>query len=112
MKGPKGSFKGDIDIDINIDIEGTDVEVDIDSYLGCLKRVSKAVQVLCSGIEAVMLLTLIILKWRALHVPNYGYSTIYPKYNATDIGTCSGLRIWPACACAFQKPTLLTSQKT
>ena len=35
---------------------------DIDSYLGCLKEASKSVQVLLAGIEAVMELTLIILK--------------------------------------------------
>ena len=38
---------------------GAEVEVDIDSYLGSLKRSSKSVQVLFSGIEAVMALTLI-----------------------------------------------------
>ena len=36
-------------------------------YFGCLKRVSKSVQVLCSGMEAVMVLTLINLKLRALY---------------------------------------------
>ena len=49
----KGSFKGDIDVE---------VEVDIDTYFGSLKEVSKSMQVLLSGIEAVMVLTLAVLK--------------------------------------------------
>ena len=45
---------------------GVEVEIDIDSYLGSLRGVSESVQVLFSGTEAGMVLTLIILKWRAL----------------------------------------------
>ena len=47
-----------------IDVE---VDVDIDRYVGCLKGVSKSVQLLSNGIEAVIVLTLIILKWSALY---------------------------------------------
>ena len=43
-----------------------EVDVDIDWTFGCLKGVSKSVQVLFYGTEAVMVLTLIILKSRAL----------------------------------------------
>ena len=43
-----------------------EVDVDIDRHFGCLKEVSKSVQVLLNGLEAVLVLTLIILKWRAL----------------------------------------------
>ena len=39
-----------------------EVEVDLDRYLGCLKGVSKSVQVLLNDIEAVMVLTLLILQ--------------------------------------------------
>ena len=46
-------------IDIDIDVE---VDVDIDSYLSCSKKVSMSVQVLFHGLEAVMVLTLRILK--------------------------------------------------
>ena len=42
------------------------VDVDIDSYFGCLKGLSKSVQVLLTGIKAVMVLTLILLNQRAL----------------------------------------------
>ena len=35
---------------------------DVDGHFGCCKRVSKSVQVLLNGIEAVMVLTLMILK--------------------------------------------------
>ena len=38
-----------------------EAHVDIDSYFGCLKAVSKSVQVLFNGIEAVVVLTLIVL---------------------------------------------------
>ena len=38
----------------------------IDRHLGCLKEVSKSVQVLLKGIEAVMVLTVLVLKQRAL----------------------------------------------
>ena len=48
----------DIDVDVDVDVEA---DVDIASYLGCLKGVSKAVQVLLNGIETIMVLTLIIL---------------------------------------------------
>ena len=51
----KGSFKGDIDIDTDVE-----VDVDIDSYLGCLREASKSVEVLLNGIQAVVVLTLII----------------------------------------------------
>ena len=51
----QGSFKGDVDIDVDVDVE---VDVDIDSYFGCLKGVSKSVQVLSN---AVVVQTLIIL---------------------------------------------------
>ena len=47
------------DIDIDIDVV---VDVDVDSYFGCVKEVSKSVQVLFNGLEAVMELTLIGLK--------------------------------------------------
>ena len=36
-----------------------EVDVDVDRYLGCLKGVSKSVQVVVTGTEAVMVLTLI-----------------------------------------------------
>ena len=53
-------MKGDIDTDIDyIDVE---VDVDIDRYFGSLKGLSKSVQVLLNGIEAVMVLTLVFLK--------------------------------------------------
>ena len=52
-----GSFKGDIDVE---------VDVDIDRCFGCFKLVSKSVQTLLSGMEAVLVVTLIILKYRAL----------------------------------------------
>ena len=54
-----GSFEGNIDIEVEVD-----VDVDMDSYFGCLTGVSKSVQVLFHGIEAVivLVLTLIILK--------------------------------------------------
>ena len=38
----------------------------MDRYIGCLKGVSKSVQVLFDGIEAVMVVTLMILTMRAL----------------------------------------------
>ena len=50
-------------MDIDIDVE---VDVDIDRYFGCLERVSKSVQVPLNGIETFMVLTLILLKYRAL----------------------------------------------
>ena len=46
----KGSFQGNIDVDVLVD-------VDIDRYFGCLKGVSKSVQVPFNGIEAVLVLT-------------------------------------------------------
>ena len=46
-----------------MDIE---IDVDIDSCFGCLESVSKSVQVLFNGVEAVMVLTLISLKLGAL----------------------------------------------
>ena len=52
-------FRGDIDTDIDVEV---DVGIDIDSYLGCLKRVSKSVQVLLNGTGAVVVLTLMSLK--------------------------------------------------
>ena len=66
-------FKGDIDRDplkvTDIDVE---VDVDIDRYFsGCLKVVSKSLQ----GIIAVMALTLIVLKWPALHYKLQGTQT-------------------------------------
>ena len=51
----KGSFKGDVGIDVYVD-------VDIDRYFRCLKFVAKSVQVMFDGIEALMVLTLILLK--------------------------------------------------
>ena len=56
-RDPKGSFKGEIDMDIDVE-----VDVDIDRYFGSLKGVSKSVQVLLNGIEAVVVLTVMILK--------------------------------------------------
>ena len=62
----QGSFKGELDIDIDVDV-GLDVDIDLGCrYFGYLKGVSKAVQVLLNGIEAVMLQTVIVLKQRAL----------------------------------------------
>ena len=53
-----------------MDIE-VEADVDMDSYFGCLKGASKSVQVPLNGMEAVMVLTLMILKWRALYMlPN------------------------------------------
>ena len=49
----RGSSKGDIDIDVDVDAE---VDVDIDTYVGCLKGVSKSVQVILNGKEAVMVI--------------------------------------------------------
>ena len=46
----EGTCKRDID---------TDVDVDTNSYFGCSEGVSKSVQVLLNGIEAVLALTLI-----------------------------------------------------
>ena len=43
-----------------------EVDVDIDWYFGCVKRVSKPIQVLFNAIAAVTVLTLIVLKQRAL----------------------------------------------
>ena len=54
-----GSFKADVNIDVEVD-------VDIDRQFGSLEGLSKSVQVLFHGVEAVMILTLIILKLRAL----------------------------------------------
>ena len=51
----KGSVQGYIDIDVEVD-------VDIDRYFGCVQGVSKSVQVLLNGIEAVRVLTLIVRK--------------------------------------------------
>ena len=48
---------------MDVDVE---IDVDIDRCFGCLKEVAKSVQVLFDGIEAVMVLTLIIPKQRAL----------------------------------------------
>ena len=39
-----------------------DADIDIDGYFGCLKGVSKSVQVLLSGTGAGMVLPLIVLK--------------------------------------------------
>ena len=41
-----GPFKKDIDTDMDVHAE---VDVDIDGYFGCLKEVSKSVQVLLKG---------------------------------------------------------------
>ena len=54
---PLGSIKGLLQRDVDMDVE---VDSDVDSYFGSLKRVSKSVQVLFNGIEAVMVLTLMI----------------------------------------------------
>ena len=54
LKDLTGSFEGDIDIDVQVDV--------------CVKSVSKSVQVLVHGIEAVMVQTLTILKCRACAV--------------------------------------------
>ena len=48
---------------MDVDVE---VDVDLDRYFGSLKEASKSVQVLFNGIEAVLVLTLILLKQRAL----------------------------------------------
>ena len=61
LKGPDSSLKGDVDIDVDVE-----VNVDIDCYFGCLKGDSKSVQILSHGIEAILVLTLIILKQRAV----------------------------------------------
>ena len=58
----RAPFKGH-HIDVDVDVE---VDVDMDRYFGCLKGVSKSVQVLFNGIEAFLVLTLMILKQRAL----------------------------------------------
>ena len=50
-------------MDTDMDV---DVDEDTDGSFGCLKRLSKSDQVLLHGIEAVVVLTLIILKQRAL----------------------------------------------
>ena len=47
----EGSFHGDMDRDMDVE-----VDADIDRYLGCFLEVSKLVQVLLNGIEAIMLL--------------------------------------------------------
>ena len=61
----KGSFKRDMGIDIHTDV-GVEVDVDKDRYFGCLTGgASMTVQVLLNGKEAVTVLTLMILKWRA-----------------------------------------------
>ena len=57
-QGLKGSFREDIDI---IDVE-VDIDIDIDGYFVCLEGVSQSVQLLLAGTEAVLVLTLIILK--------------------------------------------------
>ena len=58
----KSSFKGDINI-INVDID-----VDVDRYVDSFKGLPKAVQVLLTGYRSSsMVLTLIILKKRALY---------------------------------------------
>ena len=41
----KGSFHGDIDVEVDVDIDG---------YFGCLRKVSKSLQVLLNCIEAVL----------------------------------------------------------
>ena len=49
-----GLFKGgDMDVDVEVD-------VDIGSYFGCLKGVSKSVQVLLTVKETIMVLTLML----------------------------------------------------
>ena len=58
----------DVDVDLDMDVE-VDVEVEVDMD-GFLKGASKSVQVLLNGMEAVMVLTLIVLKQRALF---YGF---------------------------------------
>ena len=45
--GGRNISKGDIDINVEVDVH-------IDRYVGCLKRVSKSVQVLLNGTEAVL----------------------------------------------------------
>ena len=61
MKSCKGHTGADtgIDVDVAVDVE---VDVDIHRYFGCLKGVSKSVQLLLNGMEAVMVLTVITLK--------------------------------------------------
>ena len=49
----RGSSKGGIDVDVDVR-----VDVDIDSCFGCVKGISKSVQVLLNDIEAVMVLSL------------------------------------------------------
>ena len=46
-------------------------------YFGCVNGATKSVQVLLSGIEAVMVLPLIILKWRALHIAGWVPATFW-----------------------------------
>ena len=48
-----------IDVDVDVD---ADVDVDMDSSVGCLTWVSKSAQVLSNGTEAVVVLTLMIVK--------------------------------------------------
>ena len=71
LRDLKGSLKGEIgidisvyinidtDLDVDVDIE---VHVDVDGHFGCVKGFSTSVQVLLYGIEAIMVLTLIIRK--------------------------------------------------
>ena len=61
-----------MDIDVEVDVE-------IDSYIGSLKRVSKSVQVLLNGIDAVMVLTLTIPNYRAAIGSKTGYRTLIPN---------------------------------
>ena len=58
----KGSCKGDIDLDMDVE-----VDVDVERCFVCLKGFSKSVQVLLHGIDAVLVLTLRLLKQRARH---------------------------------------------
>ena len=57
------AIRGDKETEMEVDVE---VAVDIGSYFGSFKWVSKSVQVLVNGIESVMVLTLRILKYRSL----------------------------------------------
>ena len=57
------SFRGDVNTDVDVEAEA---DVNIDRCFGCLKRASNSIQIPFNCIEAVMVPTLIMLKWRAL----------------------------------------------
>ena len=76
---------------MDMDVE---VDVDIESYSGCLKGVSKSGQVLLNGTEAVLVLTAIILKQRAVfncsqHIFTWFLSWCGQTYVDKYLGLCS-----------------------